>query len=882
MIGALAVWMFTVRMRTFEKFNDENGVLFMDTDTYYHARHVLYTVENFPSTLGYDALTQYPIGTDPGQFGTLFDQIAAALAWIVGWVVDSGAPTEDTVLAVLTAYPAIISALILIPLYLLARDLFGKGPGIFAALVLALFSGSFLFRGLAAVPDHHMMEALFSTVVIYATYRTVTAWEATGITLDQVHDDPGSVFAPGHRRALGTSLFGALAFWAYFAAWPPAVMFVGIVGAWILIDGVFEHVRGRDPAPVLATGVAMFLPVSALMVPYALGSPTGGFSALNYTWMQPFSALAVAIASLALGAMVHTWTRRDWPRWSLPLGALAAGLVGLAGLRLLLPGLIGNLLSGASWVTGIGVNRTRLTISEAQAMTVGEVAGQFSLLMITAFIGFALVLISALRGQRRSDTLLVIWSVLALRATLTQSRFLYYLAIVVAVLNGEFAHRLHRGLSRLIVTEPGSTRKQKRRRSSDPERVPPRWTAIAVAVLLALPALPLTLQDDCRGDNPHAWASAGCFGPGEERLWRSQLIWLEENTPPIPLSLSTQYDAPPKGERFDYPPGTYGILSWWDYGHQIEFDGRRPPIANPFQQNAPLASIIFTAPNETAALSVLDTYLGEGNDARYLMIDDAMVASKFAAITIWAEDHGPWGDTWQRYNQGARATVAFEGVGEAEVQVIGEAIESLFLIDVYHNDADGMEHFRLVNEANQFSWIGNRIRAQGDGFQFLAYNDILTRMSAQDARSQLAPFTAPGEDPLNFHSAGQAIPINERQFWYDVRVASALKTYERVEGATLTGTATPGADIVAEVELMVDQTGRVFTYEQATTAGPDGAFELTVPYSTVAYRDLLEGGTNTDVRATGPYIVQAGDQQGRVHVPDPVVLDGGEILVELG
>ena len=32
-----------------------------------------------------------------------------------------------------------------------------------------------------------------------------------------------------------------------------------------------------------------------------------------------------------------------------------------------------------------------------------------------------------------------------------------------------------------------------------------------------------------------------------------------------------------------YPASAYGVMSWWDYGHDIEYVAQRIPNANPFQ-----------------------------------------------------------------------------------------------------------------------------------------------------------------------------------------------------------------------------------------------------------------------------------------------------------
>lgn len=58
-----------------------------------------------------------------------------------------------------------------------------------------------------------------------------------------------------------------------------------------------------------------------------------------------------------------------------------------------------------------------------------------------------------------------------------------------------------------------------------------------------------------------------------------------------------------------------------------------------------------------------------------------------------------------------------------------------------------------------------------------------------------------------------------------------VKVFEFVPGARLSGTATPGQNITATLELS-SNTGRKFMYQNEATSDKGGSFEITVPYST--------------------------------------------------
>ncbi len=63
----------------------------------------------------------------------------------------------------------------------------------------------------------------------------------------------------------------------------------------------------------------------------------------------------------------------------------------------------------------------------------------------------------------------------------------------------------------------------------------------------------------------------------------------------------------------------------------------------------------------------------------------------------------------------------------------------------------------------------------------------------------------------------------------------AFKLFQRVEGASVEGSTSPGAEVVVLMEL-TDPDGATFHWRSATTAGPSGVFAVRVPYSTEASR----------------------------------------------
>ncbi len=132
-------------------------------------------------------------------------------------------------------------------------------------------------------------------------------------------------------------------------------------------------------------------------------------------------------------------------------------------------------------------------------------------------------------------------------------------------------------------------------------------------------------------------------GPGMGYEWFSSLTWLRDNTPD-PQGSPVQSDFNYAGGTYakaynsngtwaDYPSSAYGVMSWWDYGHDIEYVAHRAPNANPFQ-----AGILENGGNDGSCKFFLATDEADGYrnlqnlGSKYVMIDLEMATTKFAAI----------------------------------------------------------------------------------------------------------------------------------------------------------------------------------------------------------------------------------------------------------
>jgi dolichyl-diphosphooligosaccharide--protein glycosyltransferase len=127
------------------------------------------------------------------------------------------------------------------------------------------------------------------------------------------------------------------------------------------------------------------------------------------------------------------------------------------------------------------------------------------------------------------------------------------------------------------------------------------------------------------------------------------------------------------------------------------------------------------------------------------------------------------------------------------------------------------------------------------------------------------------------------------------QVGPWVKTFERVDGATVEGTGPANTTVTASVEMRIPTQNTTFTYYQQVQTGEDGSFTMTVPYSTTGYDEFgpESGHTDVSVRATGPYQFSAIEQgeglsqtvyNGTATVTEGQVLgeDDSTVTVDLG
>jgi len=866
-----AAW---VRTRGWQQYATDDGILFASNDPWYHYRAVQYTVEHWPFTIGFDPWSGYPEGVAVGQFGTLFDQLIATAALVIGL----GSPSEQTVQMVHLFAPVVFGALALLPIYVLARGLSDRTGGLVSVLFLSLASGAFLQRGLVGSSDHHIAEVLFFAVAaatVAATLRVAMEEKPIFELLAQREFD-------ALRRPLVWGCLSGLALALYVWTWPPAVFFVGLLGIFFALAASLYQVRGVSPDHVLFVGAIMGA-VFALLTLVTIDVFT--IDAVKLSLLQPLLGIGLAAGCGFLAAFARLWDDRDVDARLYPLGVLGVGVVGLGAFALVLPETFDYFLGQVSRIFGYTATEESRTVQEAQPIPLSEVGTRFyqsfGLGFYVALVGVAVALYRlATDDEPRSDVLFVLVLFVGMfLATITQQRFGYYLAVPVAALTG-YAAAFSFGI--VDVRERIAAMEQ-----------PTAYQVMAVVTVLLVVAAPLavgTISQQTQAGTQRYNAvdiAQSSSNPGEVTRWTGTLDWMNENTPAIgaygdgTASDLEYYGTYDRTDDFQYDEGEYGTLAWWDYGHWITVLGERIPNANPFQQNAGYAADVLLAPDEETATGLLDN--GNGEETRYVMVDYQLGmpgTRKYSAPTRFTEYDVSATELQQYIYTASSIDQVIEQQDNSLARTLTllssqRAYESL-RVRLYQGHGSRMSPINADGSVTVYDWdlnSGIPVASQGNLTRQFANMSAAQEFVEEDGTAQIGGVPGTPTETVEALERFRLVHASSESSARDPRRA-AVKTFERVPGAEVTVEGPAETTVTAQVQMnmtarerqrptVVDgqvqyaSTGEpeTFVYEQQVTTNADGEATFRLPYSTTGYEEygVDAGYTNVSVRAAGPY-----------------------------
>ena len=856
-LAALMLFMFWIRVRNYAAHISPNGEpLYTGNDPYYHYRTTSYTIENYPFTMPFDPWTGFDVGHRTGQFGTIFDQAVATVALIVGL----GSPSQETIVTTTLFAAPVIATLCAIPMYYVGKRLGGRFGGIIAVLVLALTPGLFLSRSVAGSYDHQIAEVFFSLLVLAFGMKFLAVAQREGAIYEFIQTREFELLREPVKWGVGLGVVFALA----VLNWPPAIFLFGVFGAFLFLILSIEFIRGHSPDHIAIPSVVAMVTAAVLVVPFL---KTMELTATDYSIAHPILALAVAAGAVFMAAVARLWERQGLRRTAYPLGILGVGLLGVGLLAVAMPDVLDFFVSQFERVAGLGTTDTAATVGEAQSPDdpIGLFFNNYGLGFYTAFVGFLLVLYRVVsRPRPRADYLLVaVFGAFMLLFTLTQGRFEIHFVTAVGAGNAYLVGWVYQFVDLDNVR-------------TDVTNIKPYQVLIVIAILFIV-AGPIVVAGSTVTTADRA------SQPGEMQQWGGSLDWLSEETPEVGSYGSgadprlEYYGTYENQEDFEYGDGEYGVLAWWDYGHYITTRGERVPVANPFQQNARISADFLLHDDEDEAIEAIEEDAGEGEGVRYVMVDFQLGVDgtrKYNAPMAFESRHDL--DSRQvDFGQGVEITthpdmkvLLFDQNGQLTRRMYTQrAYESMRVrLYQYHGSsiAPSTTVLRLGENNLEEGWAS--LPQSGEPLEEYDTPEAAREAAQNDSNAIQGGLDGPAERVGALEHFRMVHGSNQTATELGGRAPSSVqswvKTFERVDGATIEGTAPANSEVRAAVEMEVPTTGETFIYTQYAETDADGNFEMTVPYSTTGYDEYgpEDGYTNPSVRANSTYQFVATDQ----------------------
>ncbi|MDR3101690.1 MAG: oligosaccharyl transferase, archaeosortase A system-associated [Methanocalculaceae archaeon] len=889
----LAVLAFWIRILPFS-YVSESGNMIAGPDGWYNLRLIEVALANNFGYLSFDPMTLYPTGQDV-VWGPLFTWIAAA------FVAAAGAVTRMEVIVAANWVLALMGAAMVPVMYLfgalirtsnaaaLPVSQFGNWKtGLVSALFIAVIGGQYLVRSLYGYLDHHIAETLFSTLFCLLYVMALYVLQDYKIDLKE------------YATLKIPVLYGVICGIAYFfglLTMTTMVVFGLFIAILTLLQFIMNHRSGKPTEYLLVLNVITFATVVIGMLIYGIQSLS--FSFTTYSLGILCAHLGLILGTIVLYAVsslfrrsrncrvaINAYREIAWYYYPVALGVLGVIVLGIAAVAL--PYQFGSAMGGMRLVFSSGSVQT--TIAEMAPWSLNGMFTSFGLGILLAVGGFAYLLYRVWKHEEPGALFVLIWSALMMYATMQHVRWEYYVAANITLLAAVFVgwaftfaekdlvlvyksafasrftvpHGLHpapRSIEQKI--KPLA---QKGKKAAAKAAAGPDWMKIRIFAVVAIATIVFAAASvDTAVKTGEGYGKYG----GTEKDWISECIWMHNGTPETGVDYLTLYN---KG-TFTYPNESYGVLSWWDYGHVITAVAERIPTSNPFQAGVagPYgAAAILTCVNESAVMEKLDHLR-----ARYVMTDYEMAGGKFGAMAIWNNSSAqltPYLYTFLQQNITGQLssipayTPEYYNTLTVRLQYYDGSMTEPGDVLVVCTDTKRGYNYPVVTQSKRYP---NATEAEAAADQYNSAASATTHAYViadleknwkSPAKALLPSVTVPALQHFRLvHELPMYILFNSsngRQSSKPIEGGTALvKSFEYVPGAVIKGNG------IIEVNVTTNN-GRAFIYRQKST---DGLF--VVPYSTF--------GSSYDVKTTGPYtIVGTGEI---FEVPEDAVMQGRAI-----
>jgi len=497
-------------------------------------------------------------------------------------------------------------ALTVIPIYLIAKEIFGRRAGYVAALFLAIMP-SHVERSVATLCDHDPFALFFIVLTVYFLMKAMKATETSKWVENWL--SPKSIirglgmFASKSQKGILYALLAGLSFAAIAMAWVGFAYIEVILLAFFLIQVLINKFKGIDSTS--ATLIFFIAFGFSFLITYPV------YHQMNlWNLNVPFYLFGAAII---VGVLFSVTRELPWLMTLPLLGAFIA--IALVVVTIISPDLGDAIFSGQGYFGG---SKLYETIAEARAPVFSQLAVSFgAVTFYLSFVGLILMLTKVPKRVAGDYILISVWMAVAIFMATSAGRFMFNAAPAFAIASAWITVLIvdkldFKTVGKLIGGSSGSFFQVLRKSVKIRHIV----GALFVVFLLIVPNAWFSLDAGIPRETKQAYdnsiynAFPDFMRPNASDYQKTGNMWyLGAFSYSLPLPNSyfpamwkwlKQQDADilPENSRPAY-------VSWWDYGFEAIDAGGHPAVADNFQQGYQIGGDILLAPNESVAIGLM-------------------------------------------------------------------------------------------------------------------------------------------------------------------------------------------------------------------------------------------------------------------------------------
>lgn len=333
----LALFAFSLYIRAVlpypsELLPEDDSYKFAQDDSVYQIRFVELTVSYFPNRPMFDPFTFFPYGHII-HFGPMFSQLMAYFSLIFSF----GSPDRHFIHTVALFFAPVLGALIIFPIYSIAKEVFDRRAGILAAMLIATQSGQFLSRSRMGFTDNEVAQMFF--IVTTIALWIIALKKSRGVTIDDFLKRNWKAI----KRPIVYSVLAGISFGMYVTSWVGGIMLILPITLFTIIQNVLDHMGGRPTEYLSVVGIISCLIPAFMVLPYA--NSATGLGGSVYSMLHPIILSFTVVVFAFLAGVSILAKKKNVPRLFYPFIIFALIVLGMVMFGLFAPSVFSPILS---------------------------------------------------------------------------------------------------------------------------------------------------------------------------------------------------------------------------------------------------------------------------------------------------------------------------------------------------------------------------------------------------------------------------------------------------------------------------------------------------------------------------------------------------------